>query len=176
MTYLKEQSNVGISAPAISHPIRNLPPSIPSTVKQIKELQISRGKAIRASIEYVVCPSTLISFICLVPRAGRSERGCIYPADKPIDFSSGQWRNLWSPGLEFAEKRLKNFVDVIHTGIVEIWNLDNTNGVSSPHFPDFLVSHRESVFVKRPIQDTDVPRRQRSRGASSRCRVGVSHQ
>ena len=176
MTHLKEQLNVGVSTPAVSHPTRNLPPSIPSTVKQIKELQISRGKAIRASIEYVVCPSTLISFICLVPRAGRQpEGGCIYPADKPIDFSSGQWRNLWSPGLEFAEKRLKNFVDVIHTGIVEIWNLNDTNGVSS-HFPDFSVPHRESVFVKRPIQDMHVPRRQRSRGASSRCRVGVSHQ
>jgi hypothetical protein len=84
MTHLKEQLNVRVCAPAVSHPIRNLPPSIPSTVKQIKKLQISRGKTIRASIEYVVCPPNLISLICLVPSAGRTG-GCIYLADKPIE-------------------------------------------------------------------------------------------
>jgi hypothetical protein len=67
-----------------------------------------------------VCVPTLISFICLVPRAGRN----------------GGWRNLCS-SIYFMDKPLKSCVDVIHTGIVDIWNLNDTNRVSPPHFPNF---------------------------------------
>jgi len=92
-----------------------------------------------------------------------------------IDLSSGYWRNLWS-SVEFIDKPLKSCVDVIHTGIVDIWDLNDPTRVSSPHFPDFLASHWESVFVKRPIQEKHVPRRERSRCTSLQCIEGVSYQ
>ena len=121
----------------VSCPIRNSS----STVKQMKELQVFRGKAIRACIEYVVCVPTLISFICLVPELDETV-GISTPRTsqfREIDLLSGYWRNLYSR-VDFMDKPLKSCVDVIHAGIVDLWNLNDANRVSSPHFPDFFNS------------------------------------
>ena len=55
----------------------------------------------------------------------------------------GYWRGLWS-SLDFADQPLKDCVNVIHTDIVEIWNLKDRNKVSS--LPSFLLvsfTHRD---------------------------------
>ena len=46
--------------------------------------------------------------------------------DKPIltrHFPLGYWRNLWS-NLDFADKPLKDCVNLIHDDIVKIWDPD----------------------------------------------------
>jgi len=49
---------------------------------------------------------------------------------------SRYWRGLWS-SLDFTDQLLKNCVDVIHTDIVEIWNLnDRENYLSGRTFKD----------------------------------------
>ena len=97
---------------------------------------MSRGEPIRDSVEYVVCLLTLISFICLVPSAGR-----LSPPRRTsqlrTNFSSGYFRNLWSR-LDFAGKPLKSCVDVLPIGIVEIWNLNGTNRVNPSHLPELF--------------------------------------
>ena len=42
----------------------------------------------------------------------------------------GYWRGLWS-SLDFADQALKECVNVIHTDIVEIWNLNDKTRVRS---------------------------------------------
>jgi hypothetical protein len=95
-------------------------------------LRASRDITIQASIEYVVCLPSLISFICLVLRIGRS-REYIDLTNEPIVtkyFLLGYWRSLWS-SLDFADQPLKSCVNIIHIDIVEIWNLYDKNRVSS---------------------------------------------
>ena len=88
---------MGTNTPTASNPIRNSPPSIPSTVKQRKKLQMSRGKTIRASIEYVVCLPTLVSFYLFGSQSwtkrwayqphGQANSGrLIFPQDTSVTF------------------------------------------------------------------------------------------
>jgi hypothetical protein len=108
----------------------------------------SPSRAIQASIEYVVCLPTLSSFIPLVLRNGRRSREYIVLTDNPIlttCFSLGYWRNLWS-NLDFADKPVKDCVNVIHIDIIKIWDLDDRNGVSSFIFPCFRST--ESVSLR----------------------------
>ena len=99
-------------------------------------LRASRDITIQASIEYVVCFPTLVLFIYLILRIGRS-REYIDHTDEPIltnYFPLGYWRSLWS-SLDFADQPLKSCVNIIHVDIVEIWNLYDRNRVSSPYLP-----------------------------------------
>ena len=48
---------------------------------------------------------------------------------------SGYWRDLWS-SRDFVDQSLKNCVNIIHDDIVEIWNLNDKDGVG---FPELLV-------------------------------------
>ena len=115
--------------------------------RRIKRFPASLSPAIRASIEYVVCLPTLISFICLALRNGRS-REYIDLTDNRIPttcFPLGYWRNLWS-NLDFADKPVKHCVNVIHIDIVKIWNLDDRNGVSSFSCPCFNCSTESVSF------------------------------
>jgi hypothetical protein len=119
-----------------------------ASFRRINRFPASLSRAIRASIEYVVCLPTLISFICLVLRNGRS-RKYIDLTDNPIPttcFPLGYWRNLWS-NLDFADKPVKHCVNVIHIDIVKIWDLDDRNGVSSFSCPCFNCS-TESVSLR----------------------------
>ena len=130
-------------------------------------LRASRDITIQASIEYVVCLPTSISFICLILRIGRS-RQYIDLMDEPILTNCsplGYWGNLWS-SLDFADQPLKSCVNIIHTDIVEIWNLHDKNRVSSVQLPCCFHCSMEPVSVKRPIQDKHVPRYQGSSRAS----------
>ena len=53
-------------------------------------------------------------------------------------------------------------MNAIHTDIVEVWNLKDKAGVSSPHSPYDLVAHRDKlVSVQLRIQREDVSLRQR---------------
>jgi len=78
-----------------------------------------------------------------------------------MNLPLGYWRNLWS-SLDFTGQTLENCVNVIHVDIIEIWNLYDKRRVSSPHVSCCYNCSTESVFVKQPIQDKNVPRRQRS--------------
>ncbi len=96
-------------------------------------LRASRDIFIQASIEYVVSLSTLISFICLILRIGRS-REFINLTDERIlikVIALEYWRSLLS-SLDFADQPLKSCVNVIHVDIIEIWNLFDRHRVSSP--------------------------------------------
>ena len=126
-------------------------------------LRGSRDITIQTSIEYVVCLPTLISFICSVVRIGRS-REYIDLTEEPIltnCITLGYWRNLRS-SLDFVDQPLKNCVNIIHIDIVEIWNLYDKSGVSSPSLPCCCNCSTKSVSVKQPIQDKYVPHRRRS--------------
>ena len=73
----------------------------------------SPSRAIQASIKYVVCLLTLISFISLVLRIGR-RREYVYLTNQTISdklFTLGYWCNLWS-SLYFADLSLKDCVTV----------------------------------------------------------------
>ncbi|KAI0279192.1 hypothetical protein BGY98DRAFT_970046, partial [Russula aff. rugulosa BPL654] len=50
---------------------------------------------------------------------------------------------------DFIDKPLKSCVDVIHTGIVEIWNLNDTNG--------YLSSDRFKISMSHVVKDLIVP-------------------
>ena len=118
----------------------------PAALIRINRLPKSLSRAIQASIEYVVCLPTLVSFICLVLRDGRS-REFIDITDIPIltnCFPVGYWRNLWS-NLDFADKPVKDCVNVIHTNIVRIWKLDDRNGVSVFQLPLFKLLNGISI-------------------------------
>ena len=112
-------------------------------------LRASQDITIQASIEYVLRLSTLISFICLVFRIGRS-REYMDLTDERILIKfipSEYWRNLWSsPG--FTGQTLDNCVNVIHIDIIEIWNLYDRDRVSSLDVPYCCNCSTESVFVK----------------------------
>jgi hypothetical protein len=41
---------------------------------------------------------------------------------------SGYWRTLWY-NPNFTNQELKDCVDIIHSDIVEIWNLNDSTGV-----------------------------------------------
>ena len=128
--------------------------------KKINRSPMSR--IIKASIECVVCLPTLISFIWLVLRNGR-QRECIDRSDKPIltsCFPLGYWRNLWS-NLDFADKPLKDCVNLIHDDIVKIWDPNGRNKVGCFSCPCFNCS-TESVYLKHAIHDKHIPHRQRS--------------
>ena len=56
-------------------------------------------------------------------------------------FPLGYWRDLWS-SQEFAGLLLKDCVNVIHTDIVEIWNLEDRAKVSSSCLSTVLTTHR----------------------------------
>jgi hypothetical protein len=154
------------SAPSSSRGMRPRIAPAPLVRSAAPSLRASRDitiQAIQASIEYVVCLPTLISFIYLALRLGRS-REYIDRTDEPIltkYFPLGYWRDLWS-SLDFADQPLKSCVNIIHIDIVDKWNLYDRNGVSSPYFPCCFYGSTESVSVKRPIQDKYVTRRQRS--------------
>ncbi len=114
----------------------------------------------------------------LVLRIGRS-REYIDLMDEPILINFiplEYWRNLRS-SLDFTDQTLENCVNVIHIDIIEIWNLHDRRKVSSPHVPCCYDCSTESVFVKQPIQNKYVPRRQRSSYTSWRriAEVGVLH-
>ena len=141
----------------------------PTSLAWSVALRASRDITIQASIEYVVCLPTLISFICLVLRIGRN-REYVYQTDEPIPTNYlplGYWRGLWS-SLDFADQPLKSCANIIHVDIVEIWNLYDRSKVGSPQLLCCFNCSTEPVSVKQPIQDKYVPRRQRSSSASWR--------
>ena len=101
-------------------------------------LRASRNITIQATIEYiqVVYLQTLILFICLVLRIGRS-REYIEPTHEPIFtyyFPLGYWRNLWL-SFDFAGRPLKTCVKILHVDICRIWNLYDKALVSPSQLP-----------------------------------------
>ncbi|KAI0276866.1 hypothetical protein BGY98DRAFT_983585 [Russula aff. rugulosa BPL654] len=72
-----------------------------------------------------------------------------------IVFSSGYWRNLWS-SVNFMDKSLKSCTNAIHTGVVEIWNLNDTN--------KYLQSDRFKISMSHVVKDLAVPVSDASRG------------
>ena len=52
---------------------------------------------------------------------------------------SGYWRDLWS-SRDFVDQSLKNCVNIIHDDIVEIWNLNDKDGVGFPRLSVVLVA------------------------------------
>jgi hypothetical protein len=70
------------------------------------------------------------------------------------------------------DKSLKSCTNAIHTGVVEIWNLNDTDKVSSPYFPFFrlliwnqyLQSDRFKISMSHVVKDLAVPVRDASRG------------
>ena len=118
-----------------------------------------------------------MSLFITVLRIGRS-REYINHMDEPLlinIITLEYWRNLRS-SFDFTDQTLENCVNVIHTDIIEIWNLYDRRRVSS-HVPCCSDCSTEPVFVKQPIQNKYVPRRQRSGHTSWRrvAEVGVSH-
>ena len=141
-------------------------------------LRASQDVTIQASIEYVAWLSTLITFIYFSsqdwtePWVYRPHGQAILKTFSPL----GYWRNLGS-STDFARQTLKDCVNVIHVDIIEIWNLYDRPRVSSPHLPRCYDCSTESVFVRQPIQDENVPFHQRPRYTSWWCiaEVGVLH-
>jgi hypothetical protein len=156
-----------VSTPSARSSLQGMKPRIsPIPLAWSVALRASRDITIQASIEYVVCFPTPISFICLVLRIGRS-REYIDPTDKPIltnHFPLGYWRSLWS-SLDFADQRLKSCMDVIHIDIVEIWNLYDKNRVSSCQMPccliaqqnQYLSSNQFKIYMSHVVKDLAVP-------------------
>jgi len=52
-------------------------------------------------------------------------------------FSLGYWRSFRS-GHYFDGQALKDCLDIVHIDIVEIWNLNDRDQVSVPHFSSAL--------------------------------------
>ena len=136
----------------------------------------SPSRVINASIEYVcLSPDSYLVFIGLVLK--ERTRPCVcrphrQPNSEKNYFALGFWRNLWS-SLDFADKPVKDCVNLIHIDIIKIWDLDDRSGVSSFGCPYFNCS-TESVSVKQPIQNKYVPRHQRSGCAGWRRVIEVS--
>jgi hypothetical protein len=87
--------------------------------------------------------------------------------DEPIltnDFPLGYWRNLWS-SLDFADQPLKSCVNIIHTDIVQIWNIYDKNWVSSPQllccsaaqWNQYLSSDQFKINLSHIVKDLAVP-------------------
>jgi hypothetical protein len=130
-------------------------------------LRASHDITIQASIEYVVCLPTFVSFICLVLRIGRSREHVDLTAEPVLTnrFPLGYWRNLCS-SLDFTGQSLESCVDIIHVDIIALWNLYDKKRVSSPQLPRCFSCSTESVSVQQPIQDEYVSHRQRFGSAS----------
>ena len=63
----------------------------------------------------------------------------------------GYWCNLWS-NLDFADKPLKDCVNLIHTDIVNIWDPDNKNKVSCFGCPYFLTVQRNQYISSKQFK------------------------
>jgi hypothetical protein len=121
--------------------------------------------SIQASIKYVVCllRGFPISFICSFSELDKAVSTSISRTRRfgTLIIPLGHWCRLWSR-LDFADQPLKNCVNTLHVNIVKIWEQNDGNNVSSPQLPSCFICSTESVFVKQPIQDKYVSRRQRS--------------
>ena len=122
-------------------------------------LRVNRDIFIQASIEYVVIfpNSGLIYVLDLQSRpSARVSPPCRIEQVLTAMVSLGYWRGLWSR-LDFADRPLKECLNVIHADIVEIWNLNDTTRVGSLQYLCwFLVVYRDSVSFRLRFQSEDV--------------------
>ncbi|KAN0138726.1 hypothetical protein V8E53_003714 [Lactarius tabidus] len=92
-------------------------------------LRVNHDIIIQASIAYVVFVSPLtVLIVCSHPRVGQNR----------------YWRSLWS-SPDFANHTLKDCINVIHSDIVEIWNLNDITG--------YLSSDRFKVKMSHIVKD-----------------------
>ena len=85
----------------------------------------------------------------------------------------GYWRSLWS-SMDFADQTLNNCVNIIHTDIVEIWNMNDRTRVSSPVLLYRFSRSRVLVSNEPRICGKDVSHCQGLGGLRWRCATEVS--
>ena len=123
------------AAPSSRSSSQEMKPRIaPAPLAWSVALRTSRDITMQASIEYVVCLSTLISFIYFASQDWATSWVYRPYGQARAYFPLGYWRNLWS-NFDFADQPLKSCVNIIHVDIVEIWNLFDRLRVCSPQFP-----------------------------------------
>ena len=115
------------------------------------EQRVNRNLIIQASIELVtslLALSYVISLFSTESDVVVSTARCSHSAQQTSTRSVsriGYWRSLWS-SHDFADEPFEHCIDVVHTDIVDVWRLPNSDGVCLSSSPSSWSLNVVSIF------------------------------